>query len=72
MLGREATNINFILTRPGLEPTIYRTREEHANHYTAIAVIYIYIFFFLMFTLKIITIVSILYYIELANMTRDI
>jgi hypothetical protein len=21
------------LTRPGLEPTIYRTRVEHANHY---------------------------------------
>ena len=23
----------FGLTRPGLEPTIYRTRCEHANHY---------------------------------------
>jgi hypothetical protein len=22
------------LTRPGLEPMIYRTRDEHANHYT--------------------------------------
>jgi hypothetical protein len=22
------------LTQPGLEPTIYRTRGEHANHYT--------------------------------------
>jgi hypothetical protein len=21
------------LTQPGLEPTIYRTRGEHANHY---------------------------------------
>jgi hypothetical protein len=33
----EATNTNFIvfgLTQPGLEPTIYRTRDEHANHYT--------------------------------------
>jgi hypothetical protein len=33
----EKTNTNFIvfgLTRSGLEPTIYRTRGEHANHYT--------------------------------------
>jgi hypothetical protein len=37
----EATNTNFIvfgLTRSGLESTIYRTRGEHANHYTADAV----------------------------------
>ena len=36
MLSGEATNTNFIvfgLTRLGLEPTIYRTRGEHANHY---------------------------------------
>ena len=25
--------IIFGFTRPGLEPTIYRTRGEHANHY---------------------------------------
>ena len=34
MLSGEATNTNFIffcLTRPGLEPTIYRTWGEHAN-----------------------------------------
>jgi hypothetical protein len=34
VLSGEATNINFIvfgLTRSGLEPTIYRTRAEHAN-----------------------------------------
>ena len=32
---------NFIvLTRPGLEPTIYRTRGEHANHYATDAVSY--------------------------------
>jgi hypothetical protein len=33
----EATNTNFIvfgLIRLGREPTIYRTRDEHANHYT--------------------------------------
>jgi hypothetical protein len=33
----EATNTNFSvfgLTRPGLELTIYRTRIEHATHYT--------------------------------------
>jgi hypothetical protein len=32
----EAANTNFKvfgLTRPGLEPTIYRTRGEHDNHY---------------------------------------
>jgi hypothetical protein len=37
MFSREATNTNFIvfgLTRPGLEPTMYRTWGEHANHYT--------------------------------------
>ena len=28
----------FGLTRPGFEPTIYRTRGEHANHYTTDAV----------------------------------
>jgi hypothetical protein len=33
----EATNTNFIVfgfTWPGLEPTIYNTLDEHANHYT--------------------------------------
>ena len=36
MLWAEATNTNFIawLTRPELKPTIYHTRDEHANHYT--------------------------------------
>jgi hypothetical protein len=37
----EATNTNclvFNFTRLGLEPTIYRTRGEHANHYTIVAV----------------------------------
>jgi hypothetical protein len=36
MLSGEATNTNFIvfgLTQPGLEPTIYHTRGEHARHY---------------------------------------
>ena len=27
-----------VLTRSGFEPTIYRTRDEHANHYTTDAV----------------------------------
>jgi hypothetical protein len=34
-------NTNFIvfgLTQSGLEPTIYRTRGERANHYTTDAV----------------------------------
>ena len=37
----EATNTNLIifgLTRAGLEPTIYRTRGEHANLYATDAV----------------------------------
>ena len=41
VLVREATNTNFIvfgLTRSGLEPTSYRTRGEHTNHYTTDAV----------------------------------
>jgi hypothetical protein len=40
MFSGEATNTNFIafgLTRQGHEPTIYRTRVEHANHYTTYA-----------------------------------
>jgi hypothetical protein len=42
MLSGEATNTNFIvfgLTRPMIEPKIYRIRGEHANHYTTDAVI---------------------------------
>ena len=42
VLSGEATNNNlkvFGLTRPGLKPTIYRTRGEHANHYTTDAVL---------------------------------
>ena len=41
MLSEEATKTNFIvfgLTRPGLEPMIYRTRGKHPNHYTTDAV----------------------------------
>jgi hypothetical protein len=37
MLRGEAANTNFIVfgvTRPGLEPTIYCTLSEHANHCT--------------------------------------
>ena len=42
MLSGEATNSNFTvsgLTRPGLQPTIYHIRGEHANHYATVAVI---------------------------------
>ena len=42
MFSGEAANANFIifgLTRPGFEPTIYRTRGEHANHFTTDAVL---------------------------------
>jgi hypothetical protein len=41
MLSGEAANDNFIVigsTRLGLKPTIYHTRDEHANHYTTDAV----------------------------------
>ena len=37
MRSGDATNTNFIvfgLTRSGIEPTIYRSRGEHANSYT--------------------------------------
>jgi len=43
VLGGEATHTNFIvygLTRPGLEPTIYRTRGEHVYSYTTDAKLY--------------------------------
>jgi hypothetical protein len=42
------THTNFIffcLTRPGLVPTIYRTRGEHANYYATDAVPYFYFIF---------------------------
>ena len=42
MLRREETNTTFIvfgLTRPWLEPIIYRTRGEDANYYTTDAVL---------------------------------
>ena len=41
VLSEEATNTHIIvvsLTRTELEYTIYRTRGEHANHYTTDAV----------------------------------
>jgi hypothetical protein len=41
VLSGEATHTNVIifgLIRSGLEPTIYRTRGEHAKHYTTDAV----------------------------------
>ena len=54
----EATHTNLIvfgLTRPGLEPTICRTRGERANHYTTDAFpslslysyLYIYIYIYI-------------------------
>ena len=42
VLSWEATNTNltvFVFTRPGLEPTIYRTRDEHVTHYVTDAVL---------------------------------
>jgi hypothetical protein len=41
MFSGEVTNTNFIVfgfTQSGLKPMIYRTRGEHANHYTTDAV----------------------------------
>jgi hypothetical protein len=43
VLWGEATSTNFTVfgfTRPGLEPTIYRTQGEHANHYATDAVLF--------------------------------
>ena len=43
MLSGEATNTNFIVfgfTRSRLEPPIYSTRGQQANHYTTDALIY--------------------------------
>jgi hypothetical protein len=43
VLNGEAINAYFIvfgLTRLGFEPTIYRTRGEHVNHYTTDVVRY--------------------------------
>jgi hypothetical protein len=45
MLSGEAAHTNFIvfsLARLALEPTIYCTRDEHANHYTIDVVSYKY------------------------------
>ena len=42
MLNREATNTNSIfsgLTPSGLEPTIYHTQGQYANHYTIVVVV---------------------------------
>jgi hypothetical protein len=42
VLSEEATNTNFIvfrLAQTGLEPTIYHTQGEHANHYATDAVL---------------------------------
>jgi hypothetical protein len=44
VLSGDVTNANFkffSLTRSGIEPTIYCSRGEHANHYTTDAVGYI-------------------------------
>jgi hypothetical protein len=41
VLSGVVTNTNFKdfgLTRPGIEPTTYRTRGEHASHYATDAV----------------------------------
>ena len=41
-LSGEAANticMVFCMTRPGLEPTIYRTRGNHDDHYTTDAVV---------------------------------
>ena len=35
--------LSFGLTKPGLNPTIYHTRSEHANYYTTDAVVKYYL-----------------------------
>ena len=42
VLNGEAANTNFrvsSLTRPGIKPTIYHTRGDHANYYAIDAVL---------------------------------
>jgi hypothetical protein len=46
------TNIVFGLTRPGLEPTIYRTVFEHANDYAIDAVFIFFLFCLLIRIMK--------------------
>ena len=44
VLSGKATNTNFVVfgvNRPGLEPTIYRTLGQHANHYATDVVNYL-------------------------------
>ena len=44
-LPKKQHNTNFLffdVTRPRLEPTIYCSRNEYANHYTTDVVLYIY------------------------------
>ena len=46
MFSGEEPNTNFIvfgLQLPGLEPTIYHTQGEHANHYATDAVYNVYV-----------------------------
>ena len=55
ILSEEATHTNFIvfgLTRPEHEPTIYRTRGEHANHYTTDAVCLLLTFTWKIYTFR--------------------
>jgi len=45
VISGAAANTNFIiagLTRPALEPMIYHTRGEYANHYTVDSVVLLY------------------------------
>ena len=52
MLNEEATNTNCIvfgLTGPGFELMVYRTRGEHANHYTTDAVPFELVFLYYMY-----------------------
>jgi hypothetical protein len=40
LTGKDRFEPVFGLTQPGLEPTTYHTRGEHANHYATDAVYY--------------------------------
>ena len=45
-LAEKKQNTNFTvlgLSQPGLEPMIYHTRGEHANHYATDVVLFIYV-----------------------------
>jgi hypothetical protein len=66
----KSRNYLFCLTKPRLVPTIYRTHDEHANHYTTDAVPYFYLIFINFFNQNFLLSFNILFENVLYNMKR--